>query len=160
MNTLHLVLAILATLVIIALALYVGILLKKIKLNKLHYRELMQDQQLSKEQTIAKRNENIVDSIRFIAKATTQKQCNISEAAIRLTVLLETLQIDKPINIAERYPALTAMFEKVKDMPTHEQRKKHPVKEIKILDARRELFEAEMEESVLKEAQQLTEFTI
>lgn len=160
MSTLHLLLAVLATLVIIALSFYVGLLLKKIKSNQLHYRELMQQKQLNQEQSIEKRNQNIVDSIRFIATATTQKQCNISEAAIRITVLLETLQIEKPINIAETYPALTAMFEKVKDMPTHEERKKHPVKEIKILDARRELFEAEMEEALLQEAQQLSQFSL
>ena len=89
-----------------------------------------------------------------------QKQCNVSEAAIRLTVLLETLQLPQPVNITSDYPALSAMFEKVKDLPTHEERKNHPVKEIKMMDIKREIFEAEMEDAIIKESALLAEFTI
>ncbi|MDA7746375.1 DUF2489 domain-containing protein [Psychromonas sp.] len=154
------ILAGIAVVVIIALAFYAGFLLNKIKTQKTQALKAEQAQAEAKQQKIQDRNNNIVESIRFIAKATMQKQCNVSEAAIRLTVLLETLQLEQPIDIAGNYPALTAMFEKVKDMPTHDERKSRPVKEIKILDVRRELFEAEMEEEIIKESAKLAEFTI
>ena len=154
------VLAIVAVLVILALAFYAGMLLNKINRHKAQALKAEQAQAAFKQQKIQDRNNNIVESIRFIAKATMQKQCNVSEAAIRLTVLLETLQLDQPVDIAGDYPAITALYEKVKDMPTHEQRKTRPSKEIKILDVKRELFEAEMEETIIQESALLAEFTI
>lgn len=158
--TTSMIFAIIAVVIILALAFYAGMLLNKIKMHKAKALKAEQAQAEFKQQKIQERNNNIVESIRFIAKATLQKQCNVSEAAIRLTVLLETLQLEKAVDIAGDYPALTAMFEKVKDMPTHEERKARPVKEIKILDVRRELFEAEMEEAIIKESALLAEFTI
>lgn len=149
-----------AIVVIISLAFYAGILINKIKTQKAQALSIEQAQQQVIQQKIQDRNNNIVESIRFIARATMQKQCNLSEAAIRLTVLLETLQLSSAIDLAQSYPALTAMFDKVKDMPTHNERKNHPVKEIKILDMKREVFEAEMEAAIIEEATQLSQFSI
>jgi histidyl-tRNA synthetase len=143
-----------------ALAFYTGILINKIKKQKTQALAIDQARAIDQTLKIEERNNNIVESIQLIAKATMQKQCNISEAAIRLTVLLETLQLAEPIDIAANYPALTAMFEKVKDMPTHDERKNHPVKEIKIMDIKRAVFEAEMEADIIKETKQLASFTI
>ena len=157
---LQILLAILAVVVIIALAFYTGILLNRIKMQKAQAQLIEKKQAEFKKQKIQERNDNIVESIRFIAKATMQKQCNVSEAAIRLTVLLETLQLPQPVDITSDYPALSAMFEKVKDLPTHEERKNHPVKEIKMMDIKREVFEAEMEDAIIKESALLAEFTI
>jgi len=154
----QMILAVIAVIVIIALAFYTGFLLNKINLHKKKVLRMEQQQAEFKKQKIQERNTNIIDSIHFIAKATMQKQCNVSEAAIRLTVLLETLQLEQPIEMATSYPALHAMFEKVKDMPTHEERKAHPVKEIKIMDMKREVFEAEMEQAIIKEAAELATF--
>jgi len=154
------ILAILAVIIILALAFYAGMLINKIKMQKVQALQIEKAQEQIKQQKIQDRNNNIVESIRFIAKATMQKQCNVSEAAIRLTVLLETLQLEKAIDIAGNYPALTAMFEKVKDMPTHEERKARPVKEIKMLDIKREVFEAEMEDKIIKESVFLADFTL
>jgi len=154
------ILAIIAVIVIMALAFYVGILINEIKTKKSQAILIEQESAEFKDQKIQDRNNNIVESIQLIAKATMQKQCNVSEAAIRLTVLLETLQLEKPIEISTTYPALTAMFEKVKDMPTHEERKNHPVKEIKMMDIKREVFEAEMEAAIIEESALLAEFKI
>ena len=157
MNTM---LATAAVVIILGLAFYAGILINRIKMQKQQALQVEQAREQNKQQKIQERNDNIVESIRFIAKATMQKQCNVSEAAIRLTVLLETLQLKETIDIAGTYPALTAMFEKVKDMPTHEERKTHPIKEIKLMDIKREVFEAEMEDEIIKETYLLAKFTI
>ena len=156
----QMILAIIAVVVIMVLAFYTGFLLNKINMHKKKVLRMEQQQAEFKKQKIQERNNNIIESIRFIAKATMQKQCNVSEAAIRLTVLLETLQLANPIDITGTYPALSAMFEKVKDMPTHEERKNHPVKEIKIMDMKREVFEVEMEADIIKESAQLAEFSL
>ena len=150
------ILAVISVVIIGALAFYAGTLINRIN----HQKKQIAEQALQRENEINARNENICESIRFIAKATAQKQCNVSEAAIRLSVLLETLVLDKPIDIDQRCPAISALFEKVKDMPTLEQRKTRPVKEIKTLDMRRHLFEVEHEEDILKEAELLSSFTL
>jgi hypothetical protein len=93
--------------IIIMLAFYAGILINKIKKQKAQALKIEQAQEQLKQQKIQERNNNIVESIRFIAKATMQKQCNVSEAAIRLTVLLETLQIKQAIDIPSSYPRRT-----------------------------------------------------
>lgn len=153
-------LAIFLVVIIIGLAFYVGILLNRIKVQKAEQQKMVAEQQKQQATAQQLRNDNICESIRLIARATAQKQCNVSEAAIRLTVLLETLLLKQPIDLINSYPALSEMFDKVKEMPTHEQRKKVPVKELKALDKKRERLESELEEQIVAEAQQLANFSV
>lgn len=153
-------LAIFLIVIIIGLVFYTGILLNKIKVQKADKLKMVAEQKNQQAVAQQQRNVTICESIRVIALATAQKQCNVSEAAIRLIVLLETLLLKQPIDLINSYPALSEMFDKVKDMPTHDQRKKVPVKELKALDKKREKLEAELEEKILKEAQQLAKFSI
>lgn len=153
-------LAICLIIIIIGLAFYVGILLNKIKAQKAYQQKMVAEQQKQLAISQQQRNDNICESIRLIARATAQKQCNVSEAAIRLTVLLETLLLKQPLDLLNSYPALSEMFDKVKDMPTHEQRKKVPVKEIKALDKKRQRLESELEQQIMVEALQLANFSV
>ena len=146
--------------IILGLAFYAGILISRIKMQTELKNQREEQQRAQAALRKQQRNDNICESIRFIARATAQKQCNVSEAAIRLTVLLETLLLEKAIDIENEYPALAEMFNKVKDMPTHEQRKKVTVKELKKLDMKRQVFEAELEEKIIKEATQLENFSL
>ncbi|ABM02075.1 conserved hypothetical protein [Psychromonas ingrahamii 37] len=157
---LNVLLAIFLVVIIIGLAFYVVILLYKIKVQKANKLAMVAEQK--KQQTIGQqqRNDTICESIRVIALATAQKQCNVSEAAIRLTVLLEALLLEQPIDLINSYPALSEMFDKVKDMPTHDERKKVPVKELKALDKKREKLESELEQQIMTEAQQLANFSV
>ena len=157
---LDILLTVLAIVIILGLVLYAGILIKKINQQKAHHEKIALEQEQQQALKKQQYNENICASIRLIARATAQKQCNVSEAAIRLTVLLETLSLEQPIDIVSNYPALSDMFHKVKDMPTHEQRKKTPVKEIKKLDMERKLFESELEDKIIKEMSELERFTV
>ncbi len=156
----QLITAVIAVLVICGLAVYAGMLISRIKRQK----HLIAEHAVQHGKQVAEkkqqRNDNICHSIRFIARATSQKQCNVSEAAIRLTVLIETLLIEKPIDMQKEYPALFAMFEKVKDMPTHEERKKVAGKKLKMLDMEREVFESKMETQILAETEKLQSFAI
>jgi len=149
-------LAAIAVVIITALSVYAGMLITKIK----HGKAQIAKQLKIKTAEIKARNDHLCDSIRVIATATQQKQCGVSEATIRLSVLLETLITDTPIVIDQAFPAMSALFEKIKDMPTLEQRKEYPVKEIKRFDMRRKVYEAEYEDAIYKEVKQLTDFTI
>ena len=153
-------LAIFASLIIIALAFYAVMLIKRINIQKSQIAaaalEKEQQASLKKQQ----RNENICESIRFIARATAQKQCNASEAAIRLCVLLETLLVEPKIDIDKQYPAISALFDRVKDFATHVERKNMDKKMLKQQDKQRQIFEDEFEDAIIKEAQSLENFSL
>lgn len=153
------ILAVTSVVIIIALAFYAGVLISKIKTQKIKNKAIQDELDSQVELKKQQRNNNICESIRFIARATAQKQCNVSEASIRLVVLLETLVIKQPIDIANKYPALSELFEKVKDMPTHEKRKEVAVKKLKLMDMQREIFEAQLEDKIIAEAKQLENFS-
>ncbi|WP_372881678.1 DUF2489 domain-containing protein [Psychromonas sp.] len=157
---LDILLAVLAVVIIIGLAFYAGMLIKKINVQKAYNRKTAAQQEAQQALKKQQRNDKICESIRLIARATAQKQCNVSEAAIRLTVLLETLLLKEPIDIVKNYPALSELFDKVKEMPTHEQRQKTPVKEIKILDMKRKIFESQLEDKIIEEMSKLTNFAV
>jgi len=153
---LDLLLAAISIVIILGLAFYAGMLISKIRSQtKLNNKKIEQQKTKRRE-----RNERICESIRVIAIATSQDQCNVSEAVIRLTVLLETLSLEDPIDVEATYPALSALFQKIKDMPTHEERKKVPVKALKKLDIQRQVFEAEHQDEIIKESLLLAKFSI
>lgn len=135
--------------VILGLSVYAGILLRRVK-----------DQQLALQKVIKKRNATLMDSINLIAKAMVQGQCNLSEGAIRLTVLLNELRLSQPINFDAEYPNLHALYQVVKDMPTHEVRKERSKKEIRQLDAEREKHEQRLEASIIEEMKQLQDWQL
>lgn len=156
----QLILAILASIIILVLAFYIGVLAKRINTQKVAIANANEEKKKQAAIKKQERNNNICDSIRFIARATAQKQCNVSEAAIRLSVLLETLLIEPKINIDQEYPAISALFDKVKDFATHAERKKMDKKLLKQQDKQREAFEKEFEEAIIKEAQSLEHFSL
>lgn len=153
-------LAIFASLIIIALAFYAGVLIKRINMQKAQLAAVETERQQQATQKRQERNENICESIRFIARATGQKQCNVSEAAIRLSVLLETLQVEPKIDIDKQYPAISALFSKVKDFATHLERKNMDSKTRKQQDKQRQIFEDQFEEAIIKETQSLENFSL
>lgn len=67
---------------LLGLAVYAGTLMARLK-----------RQQEMQQHAIAARNERILESVRVIAHAVRDGQCDYSEGAIRLTNLLDALQI-------------------------------------------------------------------
>lgn len=153
-------LAFFLALIIIGLAFYAGLLIKRIKQQKIQ--QLKIETEKAKQVTLKnqQRNDNICESIRFIARATAQKQCNVSEASIRLSVLLETLLVEPKIEIDDRYPAISALFEKIKEFATHAERKQMDKKLLKKQDKQRQVFEDQFEDAIIKEAQALEHFSL
>jgi len=156
----QLILALFASLIIIALAFYAGMLIKRINLQKTEMAKAATEKQQRAILKKNERNDNICESIRFIARSTSQKQCNVSEASIRLSVLLETLLIEPKIDIDKNYPAISALFEKVKDFSTHAERKTMDKKILKQQDKQRQIFENEFEDAIIEEAQALENFSL
>ena len=149
MSSYYLIIVIIAFSIIAGLAFYAGKLLFQLR------------HQTQKQQRIrASRIANIVESIQTIAHAIEQQQCNLSEGAIRLVNLLESLPIENPPKCLDDYPALFELFTFVRDLPTHQERAKLPRKTLREQDIVREEHEARLESQILQEVTSLRNFTV
>ena len=101
-----------AVLIIAGLSFYLGRLLWLVK-----------QQQLKQQQVVDAKNADLTQSIVLIAKAMREEQCELSEGALRIWVLLDHLQLPNKPNAVQTYPGLFKMYDVVKDMPTHKARK-------------------------------------
>ena len=117
------------------LSLYAILLLKQLKVQK---------------ELIAKAKNNRVirlkESIDIIARAMQSGECNLSEGVIRLTMLL--MPFGKNLS---SYPAMANLYEVVRDMPTHDDRKLLEKRERMRLDLERESAEVQFEQDIKKE---------
>lgn len=138
-----------AIIIVAGLTFYTGSLLFKLRAQ----------QQLRNQKT-QKRIHNISESIQTIAKALDQQQCNLSEGCIRLFHLLEALPVKNKPDFSLQYTGLYSLYDKVKDLPTHEIRKTQSKSETKKQDLQREELEAELETQILKDVSVLKSFSI
>ncbi|MFQ1942952.1 DUF2489 domain-containing protein [Aeromonas veronii] len=141
--------ALLGGLILSGLAIYAGMLLARLR-----------RQQAMQWQAITARNERILESVRVIAHAVQEGQCDYSEGAIRLTNLLDALQIKGGRVFVAEFPGLYGLYEKVKDMPTHEARRALKRNEVMKMDLERSGYEAELEAQILKDVAQLKDFQL
>lgn len=147
LSTVTIALILFGALIIMALSVYAGRLLFLVK---------AQD---SKKQAVRnKRIASMQTSIQTIAFAMQQQQCDLSEGVIRICRLLESLPLDPLPDYNKQYPAIHALFELVKDYPTHEQRTALSKQERSQQDKRRHEFESELESKILKETETLRVF--
>ena len=95
------------------------------------------------------RTKRLKESMVIIAKAMQNGDCNHSEGVIRLSMLL--LPFGQSL---QPYQAMYALYNIVKEMPTHEARKALLKKERMKLDLERESAEAKFEEEIMLELRQ------
>jgi hypothetical protein len=135
--------------IIALLAVYAGSILFKLRTQRRH--RIQKTQQ---------RIDNISLSIQTIAKALDQQQCNLSEGCIRLFHLLEALPVKNKPDFSKQFMGLYSLYEKVKDLPTHEDRKLQNKKVTKQQDLQREELEAQLESQILNDVTVLKTFVI
>lgn len=126
---------VIALFLVTGLTLYAIRLLKQLKVQK---------------ELIAKAKNNRVirlkESIDIIARAMQSGECNLSEGVIRLTMLL--MPLGKNLST---YPAMANLYEVVRDMPTHDDRKLLEKRERMRLDLERESAEVQFEKDIKQE---------
>jgi hypothetical protein len=128
--------------IVAGLAFYLGQLL--FQLRGQQQKQLQALQLHQKKQ--AEHQQYLLDSIVLIGKATLEQQCELSEAALRIWVLLENLQPD--LAEASRWPGLFGMYDCVKSMPTHEARKELDKKELRRQDHLRQQTEIQLKDAI------------
>lgn len=132
----------LGVLVVAGLAYYLGQLLFQLRSQQQRQQQALLEHQKKQ----AEHQQYLLDSILLIGKATLEQQCELSEAALRIWVLLENLQPD--LAQACRWPGLFAMYDCVKAMPTHDARKELDKKELRRQDHLRQQTEIQLKESI------------
>ncbi|MBL4741983.1 MAG: hypothetical protein COB75_03570 [Idiomarina sp.] len=130
--------------IIMALAFYATKLVRRLK-----YQNQLRDV------AVQKRVDRIDESIITIAKAMQQEQCPLSEGCLRIVVLLDHRPESVEYDYAKDYPAMHEMYDKIKHMPTHENRKKFPKKKIREMDKEREGYEVSMKETIQADVERL-----
>ena len=141
----------LAFFLVAGLAYYAGQLLWKVKRQE-------QAQQAERD----KRVKYLTDSIGHIAKAMQAEQCEVSEGVLRIWVLLEHFNRDseQPTNYGDLYPGFESLYAVIKEMPTHDARKKLGKQERFKMDVQRWDAEKEFGDQIKLDLEKLmTEFS-
>ena len=149
MSTTWIVAIVIASLIVIGLSFYAGKLLYQLRAQTARQNRVRRE-----------RIEVITESIQTIAMAVEQQQCNLSEGAIRLIRLIEGLPVENVPDCSSTYPALYELYGHVRDLPTHEERKKLKRNEREQQDQLREEHESRLESKILQEVAQLKSFNI
>ena len=67
---------------------------------------LLKQQQLERQKLVDAKNADLTQSIVLIAKAMREEQCELSEGALRIWVLLDHLQLANKPDAVQAYPGL------------------------------------------------------
>lgn len=148
----------LGALIVAVLSAYAGRLLWLLKKQNQAQKAAELHQQQAHQAQLKQYNQKLWVSMETIAKATQAGQCELSEAAIRLCVLLERLYLEPEQDLAKKFPALHGLYRAIAHHPTHDARKQYSKKEIRKLDKERLEQEQEFEAAITQELQQLLDW--
>ncbi|AWB66635.1 DUF2489 domain-containing protein [Saccharobesus litoralis] len=153
MDNLWLIAIVLGALLIIGLAFYAGKLLFKLQLQNKKEQAFL-DEVKTKQ---AANNKHLIESVRYIAKAVREEQCELSEGAIRICTMLNNFAGQEDAYL-ETYPGFYQLFNAIKDFPTHQAFKDLSKQERMNQNMKRWNFEADVKEQMLEEAKLLQSF--
>ena len=140
-----------AAVIVAALAFYAGKLLWQLQQQT----KQRQQDELQDQQKLADKRRYLTDSIILICRAMLEQQCELSEGALRVWVLLDHLQPDRQPDPVLSYPGLHQMYQVVKDMPTHEARKQQTKQQLFQQDKIRLNAEQELKQAILADSKAL-----
>ncbi|MGI5309989.1 DUF2489 domain-containing protein [Rheinheimera sp. WS51] len=144
LSTTAIILITLGAIIVAALAFYAGKLIWQLQQQK---QKIAQQQ----EHKTTERKKYLTDSIVLICKAMLEGQCELSEGALRLWVLLDHLVPERTPDPNTSYPGLYQMYLVVKDMPTHEARNKQDKALTKQQDSVRLKAEQDLKSTILQD---------
>ena len=147
MSTAWIIALVIGALIIAGLSFYLGRLLL-----------LLKHKEQSQQAKIEKRNITLAENIYTIAWAMRDDQCELSEGCLRVWVLLDHIVPDPKqpaLDNQQQYPGVFALYEKVKDLPTHDARKKVKKPELRAMDQQRLKDEVEFKSLIESDIEKL-----
>ncbi|MBA35921.1 MAG: hypothetical protein CMI14_10925 [Oleispira sp.] len=150
-------LVIIATVIIICLALYAAYLHIQIKSNQKEAQIKDEEERQLAQQNLDKRNNKIIADIRFIAQSLITEQCEITEGVLRIHHLADA--IDTDIMQQQQFASLRRHFSATKNMAIKDAYKALTKKERFQQDQQRFRLEQENKEQVLAEVQLIIQYS-
>lgn len=142
---------VLALIIIVSLASYAAFLILKLKKQR---QQIMAAKQQKIAQGQAKKAQ-VLSDIRYIAQAMLDDRCELSEGVMRIVKLFELLSM-ADIS-ATKYPLFYQHFAVIENHPICEERQALPKQQRMKLDLTRMNSEAELQQGILAEAQELAQ---
>lgn len=145
-----------AFIIVIALAAYALYLNKQVKIQAKEKHIKDETERLLAQKNLDKRNNKIIEDIRFIAKSFLSNQCEMTEAVMRIHYLADAL--DSDIMLQNQYSTIHMHFLACKDMAIKEAYKELSKKQRFQQDQNRLRLEASNETAVLAEAELIIQY--
>lgn len=137
--------------IVAGLAFYAGVLLWRLQQQGIAQKQ----ERLRLEKQAQQKREYLTDSIVLICRAMLEEQCELSEGALRLWVLLDHLVPQRQPDPVTTYPGLHQMYQVVKDMPTHDARKQQSKQQTFLQDKQRIKAEHDLKDFILADTKAL-----
>lgn len=152
MNEYWLVAIVVALLIIVALALYAGKLLKQLSAQK----KAQQQAEIDHQKALAKHDNNVLASVKIIVKAMQEEQCDFSEGCWRLSVLLDSLKLSS--ELAQQFPSIFTLYNEIKHLSILDNRKKLDKKQRMKEDYQRMTIEAQLHSEIVADLDLLQQY--
>ncbi|WP_320820229.1 DUF2489 domain-containing protein [Thalassolituus sp.] len=153
MTTTTLVFLVLAVAIIAGLSFYAWRLTRQVNAMK----QAQQDEEASGELHLRQHQEELVNDIRFIARAVIAGQCEITEGVMRTHYLLHGL--DAEVWVREELNMIRSHFDATRDMPILQAYKELPRKEQFAIDSRRLKLEEKHKAAIEREFRWLNNYS-
>ncbi|PCI58216.1 MAG: hypothetical protein COB45_01220 [Gammaproteobacteria bacterium] len=145
---------ILAVVIVTALSLYAGKLLRQLTKQK----KLQQQTELARQQALASHDHKVLASVDIITRAMQEEQCDFSEGCWRLSVLLASLK--KSRELALQFPAIFKLYNEIKHLSILDGRKQLDKSQRMKQDYQRMTIEAQLHSEIVKELDLLQQYTV
>ena len=156
MPSIKLGLAIIASLIVLSLALYALYLHFQVKIRQKIAQQNDEEERLIAQENLTKRNNNIIKDIRFIAQALVTEQCELTEGVLRIHHLADA--IDSDLMLQQEFTAIHQHFIACKGMAIKDAYKALTKKQRFQQDQQRFRLEQACNDDVMNEAKLLIQY--
>lgn len=156
MPSIKLGLAIIASLIVLSLALYALYLHFQVKTQQKIAQQNEAEERLIAQENLTKRNNNIIKDIRFIAQALVAEQCELTEGVLRIHHLADA--IDSDLMLQQEFAAIHQHFIACKSMAIKDAYKALTKKQRFQQDQQRFRLEQACNDDVMDEAKLLIQY--
>lgn len=157
MNNLTFYFIIAAVGIILPLAIYAGYLLRKVKAHQQQQEKAAKEATKAQQANLYAHDQKIYSSVGIIAKAMKEQQCDYSEGCWRISVLLDSLKTQEPLN--SQFPAIFELYEGIRHLSILDERKQLAKRDRMKQDLERMKLETKLADSITKELDLLITFT-
>jgi len=143
----------LAIIIVAALTLYAGKLLKQLSMQK----QAQLQKEASHQKALAKHDHKVLSSVLLITRAMKEEQCDFDEGCWRLSVLLDSLKMSSELD--QQFPAIFKLYNEIKHLAILDKRKQLQKKQRMKEDFQRITLVAKLHQEIVSDLDLLQRYT-